>query len=498
VTGTDDAALVRRARAGDRDAFARLVRQHYPLVLVLCRRVVGPSALAEDAAQEAVLTAMLQLDRLRRPERFGAWLAGIGLNLCRLWLRERSRAPGPWRRLGDEQTDVEPVDRGPDPADLAADADAARRVRAAVMALPPGQRAAVMLHYLAGLTQPQVAATLGVEPGAVKTRLHKARRALREPLRALWTEETMTQPKTEPIEMHLERVWAPLGAVGVAHAILTEKGGQRVLAISMPRPDTDNLVLHLNAIATPRPVTHDFTASLLRATQARVREVMIDRLVDDIFYASVALEGPGGPAQIDARPSDAINLAVRVGAPIRVDGEVLARVGTTRAELARSDAEAAAAAQALVDALGPRAARVVALARGDVAPRFRHGWVGTEHLLLALVEEGDGLAAGALRDLGVTAEMVARAVDSLVGRGGKPVSEPGFTPRAHRALELAVDVARELDHDRPGTGHLLLGVLREGGGFASGILKNLGVDSDVLREAVLRALSRAGTAPAES
>src|SRR5687768_15682299 len=86
-----DAVLVRRARAGDREAFASLVRQHYPLVLGLCRRAVGPTGLAEDAAQEAVITAMLPLDRLRRTDRFGPWLAGIGLNICRLWLRERSR-----------------------------------------------------------------------------------------------------------------------------------------------------------------------------------------------------------------------------------------------------------------------------------------------------------------------------------------------------------------------------------------------------------------------
>src|SRR5262249_14200571 len=161
------------------------------------------AALAEDAAQEAVLTAMLQLDRLRRPDRFGPWLASIGLNLCRLWLRERSRSPGLWVGSDVGRLEVEPPDRGPGPAG----AGAAAGVGAAVMALPPGQRAAVLLHYLAGLTQPEVAATLGARPGAVKTRLHKARRALRAPLRALWTEETMTtQQSAEPVEVYLDRV----------------------------------------------------------------------------------------------------------------------------------------------------------------------------------------------------------------------------------------------------------------------------------------------------
>ncbi|HEV8636820.1 MAG TPA: bifunctional nuclease domain-containing protein [Chloroflexota bacterium] len=492
-----DAALVGRARAGDRRAFACLVRRHYPLVLALCRRVVGPAALAEDAAQEAVLAAMLQLDRLRRPDRFGPWLAGIGLNLCRLWLRERSRGRERWEGLDGERLGAEPVDRGPDPADAAAAADVARRVRAAVMALPPGQRAAVLLHYLAGLTQPEVAATLGVEPGTVKTRLHKARRALREPLRALWTEETMTtQPSAEPIEMYLDRVRGSGDTMG--RAMLIEKGGERALSISMQRPDADNLVVHLGAIATPRPGPSDFAASLLRAARTRVREVVIERLVDDIFYAAVALDGPGGPARIDARPSDAINLAIRIGAPIKVAAEVLATAGTTRAELDRSDAEEAAAMQALVDALGPRAARVLARAREEVSPRFRHIWVGTEHVLLALAEEAESLAAGLLRERGATAEKIAPAIDALVGRGKKPPPERGYTRAVQTLLRLAPAEAQQLGHARAGTGHLLLGLLREGGRFAPAILKNLGVDVDELREGVLQAFAQAETPPEDS
>src|SRR5262249_50214601 len=151
------------------------------LVLGLCLRAVGPG-MAEDAVQEAVLTAMLRLDRLRRPERFGAWLAGIGLNLCRLWVRQRARGPESWEAHPDRP---EPTDGALDPAEQAAVAEVAWRVRMAVATLPPGQRAAVLLHYIAGLSQAEAAATLGVEPGAVRTRLHKARLALRAPLRDL-------------------------------------------------------------------------------------------------------------------------------------------------------------------------------------------------------------------------------------------------------------------------------------------------------------------------
>ncbi|HEY3079341.1 MAG TPA: bifunctional nuclease domain-containing protein [Chloroflexota bacterium] len=342
MSGTGDAALVRRARAGDRAALARLVSQHRPLVLSLCRRMVGATPLAEDAAQEAVLQALLHLDRLRRPERFGPWLAGIGLNLCRLWLRERSRGPESWEALvGGGRPWAEPVDAGPDPAELAATAELSARVRAAVMALPRGQRAAVLLHYLAGLTQAEAAATLGVAPGAVKARLHKARRALGDQLRTLWTEETMTtRTDAGPIEVRVHDVRrversdaAPRYVV-----ILEELGGEeRFLPIWMGQIEAEALVEHLEGIETPRPQTHDFTAGVLRTVQARVQEVLIDRLVDDVYYASVVLAGPGGTGAADARPSDALNLALRAGAPLRVQPDVLAAAGLSRDQAKASE-----------------------------------------------------------------------------------------------------------------------------------------------------------------
>src|SRR5215203_4840911 len=123
-----DAVLVRRARGGDRDAFAALVARHHATLVACCRRMVGEHA--RDAAQDAVLTAMLSLDRLRRPESFGAWLVGIGLNACRAILRDRHAAP-----LRD--------DLAPDPADLVARREVSALVRAAIAELPPGQREAV-------------------------------------------------------------------------------------------------------------------------------------------------------------------------------------------------------------------------------------------------------------------------------------------------------------------------------------------------------------------
>ena len=137
-----------------------------------------------------------------------------------------------------------------------------------------------------------------------------------------------------------------------------------------------------------------------------------------------------------------------------------------------------------------RARRVLSLAQEE-AQRFNHNYIGTEHILLGLVRETDGVAAKVLSNLGVELNKVRSAVEFIIGRGERSNSgEIGLTPRAKKVIELAVDEARRLNHHYIGTEHLLIGLMREGEGVAAGVLESLGVNLDKVRGETSRILTQ--------
>jgi ATP-dependent Clp protease ATP-binding subunit ClpC len=140
------------------------------------------------------------------------------------------------------------------------------------------------------------------------------------------------------------------------------------------------------------------------------------------------------------------------------------------------------------DKFTERARKVLSLAQEE-AQRFQHNYIGTEHLLLGLVREGDGVAAKVLSNLGVDLNKVRSAVEHIIGRGDRIVlGEIGLTPRAKKVIELAVDEARRLNHHYIGTEHLLLGLVREGEGIAAGVLESLGVNLEKVRTQTIQVL----------
>ncbi len=139
-----------------------------------------------------------------------------------------------------------------------------------------------------------------------------------------------------------------------------------------------------------------------------------------------------------------------------------------------------------------RARKVLSLAQEE-AQRFQHNYIGTEHLLLGLVREGEGVAAKVLSSLGVDLNKVRSAVEFMIGRGDRVVlGEIGLTPGAKKVIELAVDEAHRLNHHYIGTEHLLLGLVREDEGIGAKALHSLGVNLEKVHTHTIQMLSQAG------
>lgn len=134
-----------------------------------------------------------------------------------------------------------------------------------------------------------------------------------------------------------------------------------------------------------------------------------------------------------------------------------------------------------------RAQKVLALAQEE-ATRLHHPGVGTEHILLGLVREGDGIAAKALVTLGISAEKVQTEVEKIIGPGQSQNNAMTYTPRAKKVIELSIDEARKLNHTYVGTEHILLGLIREGEGVAARVLANLNISLNKARQQVLQLL----------
>jgi RNA polymerase sigma factor (sigma-70 family) len=323
VSDVSDAQLVADARCGDKRAFSELVARHRGLAQAVCRRLVRDPMATDDVVQEAVVVALVSIGRLGAPERFRAWLCGITLNVARRWLRvERGPMLAP---LSEDTESVRDPAAGPE--DHAVQRDIAFRVRNAVAHLASGQRDAVMLFYLEGLTHHEAAAELGISVNAVKARLHQARAALAPKIAALdeHQEAQSMTPTADWVDMRIAEVRRGdnTGTITPHVVVLHDESGKRRLPIWTAAPEAIALALNLDSVDMPRPMTYQLASSLVTATGARVAEVRITRLSEATFYAVVALEGPSGTHEVDARPSDALNLALVCDAPIRVHAEVL-------------------------------------------------------------------------------------------------------------------------------------------------------------------------------
>ena len=151
----------------------------------------------------------------------------------------------------------------------------------------------------------------------------------------------------------------------------------------------------------------------------------------------------------------------------------------------------------MFDRFTERARKVIILAKEE-ARRFNHDYIGTEHILLGLIKEGESVAAAVLQNLGLGLEQIRLEIEKLVQMGPSTIvsGDIPFTPKAKKVIELAMDEARRLGHNYIGTEHLLLGLMKEGEGVASHVLMNIGLDLNKVRNEIIKLLG--STAPASA
>lgn len=344
VNNRTDSELVQAARTGDKLACGQLLERHWQRALGLAMRMVQHPQTAQDLAQEAMVEAYLSLDSLRQPESFASWLYGIVLNVCRSYLRNRSTGYLSLEAMAGGMVFYALPFTGsePDPHEIVEMRELHELVLRAVNTLSSRNREATLLFYFDQLTVQEIAALLGISVAAVKGRLHKSRKQLREHLAPIWAaSDKRTIEKTRAKEgktMVKVTVADVVRQSGPGHyvVILLDEAGWRVLPIWIGEFEGTAIAMQVLERAAARPLTYAFIANLLGATGAVLEEVRVETLREITFYAIAKLRSGERTWEVDARPSDAIALALHMHSPIYVADEIMEKAGATVPEAYRT------------------------------------------------------------------------------------------------------------------------------------------------------------------
>ena len=334
---TVDSALVAQARSGDKRAFGQLTERYQEMVRRIAAGMVSNAEIARELAQEAILQAYLSLDQLRDNARFKSWLYGITLNVCRNYLREQKTdvlslealSGGAWHHMPELLDTVDVMD----PQAIAEERELHALVLQAIQRLSPKDRTATLMFYYDQLTLEEIATLLHISIVAVKGRLYRARKQLRERLASAYSEQSDSTAKRKRA-----MVRASINSIRVNEAsqqrivILQDEAGQRILPIWVGKPEARILATGFFKLDTPRPMSIHLLINLLKAAKMEIKEVHIEALKDEIFYATVKVRNGNNTYELDARPSDALTLAVYLDTPIYIADEVMNTVGISLPE----------------------------------------------------------------------------------------------------------------------------------------------------------------------
>jgi len=328
-----DAELVALARSGEKDAFGELVERYEMMARRIAVGMVANEDIAQELVQEAILQAFLSLHSLRDDGRFKSWFYGIVLNVCRSFLRGRKAEPSSLEALlgGISSDTLSLFDPMLDPQEVAEKRELHSLVLRAISGLSAKDRAATLLFYYEQLSLQEIAAILGISVVAVKGRLHKSRKQLRERLSPMYADIQRQGQRIEQgrIPMVKVKIAAVLKNPNNDNwvVVLLDEGGHRVLNIWVRASDALAIAMGLTEYSTPRPMTFQFMSKVLQEVGVTLEEVRIETLKDEIFYAIAKFRSGNTVHEVDARPSDAMALASLMQSPVYVAEEVFERCG---------------------------------------------------------------------------------------------------------------------------------------------------------------------------
>jgi RNA polymerase sigma factor (sigma-70 family) len=323
-----DAELVAKVREGDKEAFGQLVERYQQMVERIARKMIVDEWIAHELAQESILQAYLSLHHLRDASRFKSWLYGITLNMCRSHLHDRQREILSLETIlgGLHNDTVISLDDSVDPQTVAEEHDLHRLVLQAIDDLSSKDKEATLLFYYEQLTLQEIAALLDVPVGTIKGRLHRARKQLQVRLPSEYIPE---RRKRQGGRMSMRKV--TIDAVREhpdtrqSFVVLKDEYDKR-LVIWIGKAEALTIAAGLTEVSPPRPMTAHLMASLFDVTGIQLKEVRIEACKDDIFYAVISISNENGEHDLDARPSDALALAVLMKRPMYVAEDIMERI----------------------------------------------------------------------------------------------------------------------------------------------------------------------------
>jgi len=271
--------------------------------------------------------------------------------------------------------------------------------------------------------------------------------------------------------------------------ILKEKEGKRYLPCWVGPAEADAISVKMQGVSVPRPLTHDFVCAVIDNLKATVKHAIISDLKKDTFYAKVVLITDDERIEIDCRPSDALAVALRVGAPIFADDQrVLDKAGILLDEEDKTQGIVLEPERkpSKFEKFSQSAQDILTLGEQE-AKRLNHNFVGTGHLLLALVKDTPTTASELLKNLGIDLTKIPVEIETNINqRSSIEAVETGLTSAVKEAIELSIAEAKRLGAKEVQTEHIVLGLIRQSDGIAGSLLKNRGINVEKVYGELIR------------